>query len=59
MKPLWLFIFILLLCSKCALAQDESMLAGVSGEPAENRAGEHEFIFMRGKYANYQTDVSS
>ena len=59
MKPLWLFIFILLLCSKSALSQDESMLAGVSGEPAENRAGEHEFIFMRGKYANYQTDVSS
>ena len=53
------FILILLLCTKSALAQDESMLAGISGEPIEIHADKHEFTFVRGMYENYQTSASS
>ena len=59
MKPLLLLIVILLLSMSSALAQDESMLAERARAPAEKGAGEHEFVFMRGKYVNYPTGVSS
>ena len=35
------------------------MLAGISSRAAEKPTGEHEFILVRGIYANYQTGVSS
>lgn len=54
-----LFILILLLCSDSAVAQDESMFAGISSEPAEIHADEHEFTFVRGMYENYQTGAPS
>ena len=59
MKPLLLIIFVLLLGGNFSLAQDESMLDGTAYEPADKRASEPEFIFLRGKYANYQTDLPS
>jgi hypothetical protein len=57
--PLLLCIVILLLCSSSAVAQDESMLAGIAPEPAGRPDGEHEFVFMRGIYANYRAGASS
>jgi hypothetical protein len=54
-----LLTIVLLLGSNNAVAQDESMLAGISSRPAEKSAGEHEFILVRGIYANYQTGASS
>ncbi len=49
----------LLLHSNSAPAQDESMFADIASEPAEERVGEHEFIFIRGRYTNYQTGVTT
>ena len=34
------------------------MLAGLPPEPEDDLAGEHEFILIRGKYANYKSDAS-
>ena len=59
MRPLWPLALILLLHGNSALGQDESMLAGLWPDPGDKRAGEHEFVLMRGIYANYQTGASS
>jgi hypothetical protein len=58
-KHIYIFIIILLLGSNSAVAQDESMLAGVASEPADTPTGEHEFILVRGIYANYHTGASA
>ena len=59
MRPLLLLALILLLQSNITLGQDESMLAGLSPDSEDNREREHEFILMRGIYANYQAGTSS
>lgn len=58
MKHILTFVFILLVVVNFASGQDESMLAGLPQEPAENIAAEHEFIFIRGKYTNYKLDAA-
>ena len=59
MRHLVIFLLILLTPGNSAMGQDESMLAGLWPEPENKRAGEHEFILLRGIYANYKTDASS
>jgi hypothetical protein len=58
MRHLVILIFILLLHATIAVGQDESLLAGLSSEPVDEHGGEHEFVFLRGIYANYQTGAS-
>ncbi len=58
MRPIWIFVMILLLPGNIALGQDESMLAELPPEPEDDLAGEHEFILIRGKYANYKPVAS-
>jgi hypothetical protein len=58
MRHIWIFVLILLLPGNIALGQNESMLAGLPQQPEDDLAGEHEFILIRGKYANYKSDAS-
>jgi len=48
-----LLLFIWLPCQQVG-AQDESMITAVQEEPEDDIPGEHEFILIRGKYANYK-----
>jgi len=55
MRHSWIAFLLLLLFATSALGQDESMLAGLPPEPANDPAGVHEFVFIRGKYTNYHS----
>lgn len=58
MRHICILVLILLLPGNIALGQDESVLAGLPPEPEDDLAGEHEFILIRGKHANYKSDAS-
>jgi len=52
-RLLFIMLLFMLVPGNYAGSQEESMIPGMWEEPLDNRPGEHEFIFVRGKYDSY------